>query len=184
MSEATHIFGTKKLEGDLAFDGEIIDVSWVDGDWGEQLQLSIDPISYQGDIQTPRYKYSKKLNSTWGALQEALERIGRCPKESEQELVGMKAHFESKKIIFGKDKEEREMSSKPLLPMYLLDKPKGGSSSSEINPDLILKTIGKGEMKTAVLAKKLKCEKSALLKILVQMRKDALLKLDGDTVSI
>ncbi len=72
-----------------------------------QLVLTIEPLYEDRKVPEDRwiksyYSLSSSRRSKWGKLQEALEKCGALPKDSEEELVGMEFEWERVDLEFGK----------------------------------------------------------------------------------
>lgn len=90
----------------------------------DQLFLSIEPTSYEeAEERWPRDWYSIKYTkrSKWAVLQDALEKCGALPKESESELIGKEFTFERRDLEFGVNKTSGEkMVAEAIVPVKFI----------------------------------------------------------------
>jgi len=106
----------------------------------DQLVLTIEPTSFEApEERWPRsyYSISNSRRSKWAALQEALEKCGALPKESEEELVGLEFEFERKDLEFGKRRDGTKIVVEDaILPARFIrdTKKKGGAKASAPTP--------------------------------------------------
>lgn len=126
------VWGTKGLEEGMSFIGKVVAARWkpVPGKFGggEQLELEIEPTSYEGKNRFQWYKYSSRKNSVWGYFQEALEECGLVPGDNfkdENDLVDKEFEFVTKDLEFGEDRTtgSKLVASDTLLPIRLVTGP-------------------------------------------------------------
>ena len=123
-----HTWNVDELEEGQQFIGQIEEVEWADGNFGEQLHVAIRPKDHEVKGATGCYhewfSFSTKKNSKWGAWLGALKECGVTVKDdSEMEkLKGKTFVWQSKTIRFGEDKDGKVIEAKDLrLPVSAVD---------------------------------------------------------------
>lgn len=131
-------------ESSGGFEAEIIAAEFVPGrPSGEQLKLSLEPKSYEGQVRYEWYSYKEKPTpkAIWAHFLKQLEKL-KINLTSETDLVGYTMLFNFKEFDYGKI-DKKEVVVKKLWPIKIINAPATDKDGKkvEFSEDSLLEAV-------------------------------------------